>query len=319
MNSKTCYRDLFRTAYIALNPAKLLYQAAVLAAAGLALLLFHSLGDLLEGTLTFISPALRVLSWAGFYLILLAGGAPTAAVALREARGEKALSRADARSMGLNSVPALLGSALGPLFFTLVLAVGLVVLNLLGRIPGAGPVLWAISLFPQFLTGLALAAGLLTLLAGIFLLPAIAADNPGVGAASIFRRLISLLKRDFFRFWGYFATAVALGGVSFILITGLFLIAVRLVGEFTVWAGGDAAGAVMLSIPELFGNIPSGWQAVFVFPAALPPDGWVYPMAGTIAGLSLLAIHVLWLSYPLLYLFNSGTVIYRALNEANRG
>lgn len=308
------YKDLFRVVYGTLQPAKLISQAAVLAAAGMFLLIFLSLSDLFQASLSFFPVTLRLLGWIGAYLILIAGAGPLARLNLEEWRRQRTPPLASAWSGALKSSPALLLSTLGPLSFALAMALVLVFLNLLARIPGAGPVLWALSIIPQFFAGIFLAAGLLTLLAGTILLPSIAAANPGAGGVDLFHRLASLMRRDFFRFWGYLATTLALGALSFALVTLLFMAAARIVGFFSVWAGGQSAGRVLLSIPELFENLPSGWQAGYPFPGGLPPGGVAYSLGGALAGVSLLGVYVLWLSYPVLYLFSSGTVIYLAVS-----
>jgi len=308
------YKDLFRVVYISLEPKKLLSQALVLTASAGILLAFLALSGLFQDYLKLFPACLQALGWIAAYLVLLAGGGPTAVLTLGDLNTGRPPALGKAWKTGLQYAPALAFSSLGLISFILAVAAGLLVLNWMGRIPALGPLLWALGVFPQFLLSLFLVCGLITLVAGTLLLPAIVVDAPHARRQA-FSRLAKLIKKDFFRFWGYFSTALFLGAISFALVTLLFTAAGKVAVRFSSRVAGDQAGWVLLSIPEVFQNLPSGWQAAFPLPATPLSGGWAYSAGGAAAGAALLIIHVLWLSYPILYLFTSGAVIYFALSE----
>jgi len=184
-------------------------------------------------------------------------------------------------------------------------------------IPGIGPALWSLLLIPEFILALFLVVGTVTLIAQTLLLPAIII-NEELPAGQAFGVLFRLMRRRFLTFWGYTFTALFLNIIYFALFTFIILAALTVFFSVSSVLLGKMPGDVLLSMPVFFQKIPSDLTAAISFHSGIPPAGWIYPLSGTLAGFSLLFIYVAWLSYPILYGFNSGVIIYLALKNKDQ-
>ena len=308
------YPDIFRVVQYTLDHKRLFIQMIGVGAALLVHYLCGALSYRFQGSLSFLPWFFNLLGLIGSYLVLLVFAGPVTYLILQEIKTGRRGSIRGAFRRGLPFGFRLALAPLGILSFLLAGGIILVLLIWLGMIPGLGPFLWSLLIVPQFALSLFLVVGVLTLLAGTLLLPSIIV-NEEIGPARAFSILRHRLRKHFLKFWGYVFTAAFLDLVYFVLITVLMLAALFLFFILSSTILGDKPGWVILSIPPTLARLSGFLETSLSLPSHLPPAGWVYPASGTAGGLSLAFIYMAWLTYPFLYAFNSGVIIYLALEE----
>ena len=308
------YPDVFRVVQYTLDHRRLILQAIGLTASLLVLFGFWYIGYLTQGTLNFLPWFFRVLGIIFSYLTLLVFAGPVTYLILREIETGRRETIREAFREGFRHWIGLILAPIGILSFILASGILLVICNCLGMLPGAGPLIWSLLLIPQFILALFLVVGAVTLLAETLLLPSMIV-NESIPAGQAFTALFKIMRKKFLTFWGYAFTALFLNLIYFGLATLIILAGVILMSAISPILLDDMPGDVLLSIPVFFQKIPSVLETIYPFPSGSIPESWIYPVSGTIAGISLLIIYVAWLSYPFLYMFNSGVIIYLALRE----
>jgi len=308
------YPDLFRVVQYTLDHKRLIIQALGLVAALLALFLFLTISYQLQGSITFLPWFFNLLGFIAFYLITLVFAGPVTYLILKEIETGRRSSIAEAFRKGFHYGVKLVIAPLGILAFLLASSIALIICICLGMVPGAGTLLWSLLILPQFILALFLMIGTITLLVGTLLLPSVII-NEGVSSGEAFLFLFRLMQKRFLTFWGYVFTSIFLDAVYFSLVTVIVLGALAVFFGVSTLILGSIPGEVVLSIPSFFYKIPSPLEVAISFPASRPPEGWVYPVSGFLGGILLLIIYVAWLSYPLLYAFNSGVIMYLALKH----
>ncbi len=312
------YPDIFRVVQYTLDHKRLIIQ---MIGVGAALLVYYLCGILsyqTQGSLKFLPWFFNLLGVIGSYLVLLIFAGPVTYLILQEIKTGRRGSIREAFQQGLRSGIRLALSPLGIISFLLAGGVILILLICLGMIPGLGPFLWSLLIVPQFALALFLVVGVLTLLAGTLLLPSIIV-NEGVGPGKAFSLMRRRLKKHFLKFWGYIFTATFLNLIYFSLITLLMLTALYFLFFLSATILGDKPGLVVMSIPPTLASLAGFLETSFSLPSHLPPDGWLYPASGVAGGISLAFIYMVWLTYPFLYAFNSGVIIYLALEKKTVG
>jgi len=308
------YPDVFRVVQYTLDHKRLILQAIGLVSSLVVLFGFFYLSYLAQGRLTFLPWFLKAAGVIFAYLTLMIFAGPVTYLILKEIETGERGTIAEAFREGLRSGLKLALAPMGVLSFILASGILLVLFNCLGMIPSAGPLLWSLLLIPQFILALFLVVGAITLLAETLLLPSIIVSEK-ISAGEAFGAIFKIMKKKFLTFWGYAFTALFLNVIYFGLVTLIILAAVVLMFSLSPILLDDLPGEVVLSIPAFFQKIPPILETAYPLPSGQIAEGWVYPVSGTVAGLSLLIIYVAWLSYPFLYMFNSGVIIYLALRE----
>lgn len=306
------YSDIFRVVQYTLDHRRLIIQALGLIGALLVLFFFFTLSYQTQGLLNFLPWFLNLLGLIAFYLITLVFAGPVTYLILQEIKTGRRGKISEAFREGFRYGIKLAVAPLGIIAFLLGSGIVLIIFICLGMIPGLGPLLWSLLIIPQFILALFLVIGTLTLLVGTLLLPSVII-NEGVSAGEAFRTLFELMKRKFLTFWGYVFTSLFLNAIYFSLATIIILAALSVFFTVSSLILGTLPGEVVLAIPAYFYKIPPFLETAISFPSGQPPSGWIYPISGFLGGLSLLIIYVAWLSYPILYAFNSGVIIYLAL------
>ena len=308
------YSDIFRVVQYTLDHKRLIIQAVGLFLALLAIFGCFFLSYRVQGSLTFLPWFFRLLGIIVFYLINMIFAGPVTYLILEEIKTGRRSTISGSLKKGLKYGLRLALAPLGVLSFLLVSGILLILLICLGMIPEAGPALWSFLLIPQFILSLFLVIGIVTLIAETLLLPAmiIYEDLP---AHRAFVMLFRMMRRRFLVFWGYTFTAIFLNLIYFILFTVVIFSALAVLFGISSVLLGKLPGEVILSMPSFFFRIPSYLTSMMIFPSGTPPDGWAYPLSGYLGGFSLLFIYISWISYPILYGFNSGVIIYLALRE----
>ena len=308
------YPDLFRVVQYTLDHKRLIIQMIGVGAALLIYYLGSALSYQTQGSLKFLPLFFNLLGLIGAYLVLLVFAGPVTYLILKEIKTGQRGSIREAFRRGFRFGGRLALSPLGVISFLLAGGILLILLICLGMIPGLGPFLWALLILPQFTLALFIIVGVLTLLAGTLLLPSIIV-NEGVGPGEAFLILRRRLRKHFLKFWGYIFTATFLNLIYFSLITLLMLAALYFFFFLSAAILGDKPGLVVMSIPPILTRLAGFLETSISLPSHLPPTGWVFPASGVAGGLSLAFIYISWLTYPFLYAFNSGVIIYLALEE----
>ena len=306
------YSDIFRVVQYTLDHKRLIIQAAGLLLALLALFGFFALGYRTQGSLSFLPWFFNLMGVIAFYLINMIFAGPVTYLILEEIKTGHRATIAGSLRKGLRYGLRLALAPLGALSFLLASGILLILLICLGMIPRIGPAIWSLLIIPQFILSLFLVIGTVTLLAETLLLPSIII-NEEIPAGKAFVVLFHLMRRRFLTFWGYAFTALFLNLIYFLLFTVIILAALTVFFSISSILLGEMPGEVLLAIPSFFQKIPSDLTALVSLPSGTPPGGWIYPLSGFLGGFSLLFIYVAWLSYPILYGFNSGVIIYLAL------
>ena len=308
------YPDIFRVVQYTLDHKRLIIQMIGVGAALLVYYFFKSLSYQTQGSLQFLPWFFNLLGLIASYLVLLIFAGPVTYLILKEIKTGRRGSIREAFRQGFRFGARLALSPVGIISFLLACGIILILLICLGMIPDLGPFLWSLLIIPQFALSLFLVVGVLTLLAGTLLLPSIIV-NEGVGPGEAFSLLRHRLKRHFLKFWGYVFTAAFLNLIYFCLITILMLAALFFLFFLSSTILGDKPGLIIMSIPPTLASLAGFLETSFSLPSHLPPEGWIYPASGVAGGLSLAFIYMAWLTYPFLYAFNSGVIIYLALEE----
>jgi len=309
---KFSYADIFRVVQYTLDHKRLVIQAAGLLLSLLALFGFLAIGYRTQGSLSFLPWFFNLMGVIAFYLINMIFAGPVTYLILEEIKTGDRSTIAGSLKNGLRYGLRLALAPLGVLSFLLASGIVLILLVCLGMIPGVGPVIWSFLIIPQFILSLFLVVGTVTLIAETLLLPSIII-NEEISAGRAFVILFQLMRRRFLTFWGYAFTALFLNLIYFLLFTVIILAALTVLFSLSTVLLGKMPGEVLLAMPSFFQNIPSALTVAVSLPSGTPPDGWAYPLSGLLGGFSLLFIYVAWLSYPILYGFNSGVIIYLAL------
>lgn len=308
------YPDVFRVIQYTLDHKRLILQAIGLTASLLVLFGFWYLGYLTQGSLNFLPWFFKAAGIIFSYLTLMVFAGPVTYLILGEIQTGRRGTIRKAFKEGFRHWLGLALAPMGVLSFILASGILLVICNCLGMLPTVGPLIWSLLLIPQFVLALFLVVGAVTLLAETLLLPSIIV-NEGIPAGRAFSALLRIMRKKFLTFWGYAFTALFLNLIYFGLATLIILAGVILMSSLSPILLDDMPGDVLLAIPAFFQKIPAALESVYPFPSGHVPDSWIYPVSGTIAGISLLIVYVAWLAYPLLYMFNSGVIIYLALRE----
>ncbi|MEA1927523.1 MAG: hypothetical protein U9N73_04905 [Candidatus Auribacterota bacterium] len=314
LKSVFTYADIFRVVQYTLDHKRLVIQALGLLLSLLAFFGLFSLGYRVQGELTFLPWFYRLLALIAFYLINMIFAGPVTYLILEEIKSGRRSTISGSLLKGLKYGLRLALAPLGVLTFLLASGVVLILLICLGMIPEWGPVLWSALFIPQFVLALFLIIGVVTLVAETLLLPSIIIYED-IPASRAFAVLYKLMRRRFLVFWGYTFTAIFLNIIYFLLFTTVIFSALAVLLGISSLLLGNLPGEVILSMPTIFHRIPSYLTSIVSFPSGVPPESWAYPLSGYLGGFSLLFVYICWLSYPILYGFNSGVIIYLALRE----
>lgn len=303
-------RDLFQAV-----PLSFQIQKIFIAAIGLFLAAFIFAFAYWLGLKTGERPALRVFTVVGVILasclwVLFAGIiSRMSLVQLLEGRrmgaGEIRAFVAE-RWSTLVGTPIVFG-LLGLIFLAL-----MAMMELIGALPGLGPIVFAASFLLAF--SLALLATLTALVhaMGTFLYPSIVALR-GSGAIGVLIEMFDLLRRRGFQLLAYEAVVGAVGALMTALIGTVVWVALYIANWSALSIMKEKFEQSLGAIPDFFRIFLKPferWLPYVPEPIELP---WHYDLSGWLLGLSLLMIVVGTAVYPFIFFNTAGSITYLIL------
>ncbi len=267
-------------------------------------------------------PSVALLA-AGLLLIvyvIMAASIRVSRITFDQISGDDFFSGRDARTFLRQNRNPLISTPLAILTGLVIAAVSGLILGLVGRIPGAGPVLLGVLSVPAW--GMALLAVLLGLgcILSFVLVPPIVAATRGDTFESLFE-LFSTLTAQPWRVLLYWLTGLICRTLGLILLM-LFASAAMTFLSWTVSLGMGTAGlgaslssGLQMVAPEVFPWFANAFNPVA---AAAPGQSWT-GLAGVIAGLSGVAILMIIKAYWLSSGSSAWTLIYLAVGTARTG
>jgi hypothetical protein len=309
-------RDILRAVSLSFDRDKLLTGAAGLFLSAFVFGTIHWLG-LLTGE----EGALRVFSVLGLILascVWVVFSGVIARMTLMELLEGRRAGAGEIRQFLTRRWTTLVGTPVAFGGLSLALLAVMAAMQLIGAIPGVGPILFASSFLLAFLLAFTAALTALVHALGAFLYPSIVALKSG-GAPSVIGEMFDLVRRRGVEVILYEAVV---GGVG-VLMTAII--------GFAVWAGlyivNWSALAIMNDNFRLsLAGIPRFFR-VFLMPLAawLPaipdpaPVAWHYDLAGFFLGFSLLWIVIATAVYPFVFFNTAGSLTYLVLRSDSEG
>jgi hypothetical protein len=304
------FRDIFLSFGLALDPILLAigYLGLLLGGAAYGFLYFlgSATGDAgARGTFSLLGGVIFVAVWV-ITSGILARVVATQLLEARKPRVQEIWSYFLQRVRVLLLIPA---SFAGVVLATLG-AMGM--LELLGRLPGLGPILFGISFTLVFLLGLtAVLAFALHTLAGL-LYPTILAVRSG-GVLGTVREILSLARVKPASLLIYSLVILAVGTLVTLLILSLVWATLALVTSSAENLMGEDFEAVLAGLPSIFHPFVS-----LLGIGAHPGVGdvaWHYDLGGLLVGVSLLSIFAATAAYPAVMIGAAGSIAYFILTE----
>lgn len=305
-------RDVFRAVPVSFDLDKLLTGAA-----GLFLSAFVFGNIYWLGLLTGERAALRVFSILGIFLascvwVLFSG--IISKMSLTELLEGRKCTQAEIRKFLAERWITLVGTPVAFGGLSLLFLLALAALEVVGAVPGIGPILFSASFLLAFLLAFMATVTFVVHAMGAFLYPSIVALK-GASATGVIAEMFELVRRKGVHLVVY-EIVVGLTGMIMTTIIGV-----------AVWAGLYVANWSALAImKEQFslsmGAVPRFFR-VFLRPferwlpeVPLPVDvPWHYDLAGFILGFSLLWIVIATAVYPFVFFNTAGSITYLVLRE----
>jgi hypothetical protein len=305
-------RDLFRAVPLSFDLEKILTGAA-----GLFLSAFVFGNVYWLGLLTGERAALRVFSIIGIILastVWVVFSGIIAKMSLTQLLENRKTTSTEIKEFLRERWTTLVGTpiAFGGLSLLFLMVLG--ALEVIGAVPGIGPIIFAASFLLAFFLAFMAALTAVVHALGAFLYPSIVALK-GAGATSVMMEMFELVRRKGLHLLLY---EVIIGAVGILMTTIL---------GFVAWAGLYITNWSALAImKEKFSLSLSGVPRVFrVFlqpfeqwlPAVPAPTdvAWHYDLAGFILGFSLLWIVIATAVYPFVFFNTAGSITYLVLSS----
>jgi hypothetical protein len=306
------FRDIFLSLSLGLDPILLTIGYAALMVGGAAYGLFSFLGEATgepgaRTTFSILGGVLAVTAW------VLASGVMARVVAARLLEGRRSSPREVwdyflRRARALLTIPAAFAAAvLGALG-------GVGFLEILGRLPGLGPILFGGAFTLVFLLALAaVVAFVLHTLAGL-IYPTILAVRSD-GTLGTVREVLSLARQKGLVLLIYSLVILAAGAAVTLLLLSLAWAALAIVVSSAQSLMGAEFASVLAGLPSVFRPVVDLLQ-VGLGPLPAPADvAWHHDLAGLLLGFSLLSIFAAAAAYPAVLVNSAGTITYFILTE----
>lgn len=305
-------RDILRAVGLSFDRDKLLTGAAGLFLSSFVFGSIHWLG-LLTGE----EGAIRVFSILGIILatcVWVVFSGVIARMTLTQLLEHRRTGIGELRQFLSQRWTTLVGTPVAFGGLSLALLAAMAVMQLIGSIPGLGPIIFASSFLLAFALAFTAALAALVHAVGAFLYPSIVALK-GCGAVGVVTEMFDLVRRRGIHVLLYEAVVGAVG----LLMTGII--------GFAVWAGlyivnwsalaimGEKFTSSLTGIPRFFRVFLgpfAAWLPAIPVPAPVP---WHYDLAGFLLGFSLLWIVIATAVYPFVFFNTAGSVAYLILKE----
>jgi hypothetical protein len=301
------FRDIFLSLGIAVDPAILAISFLGLSAGSLIYGFFYFLGSA-TGEPTALS-IFAILGGIAFIIVwILTSGILARMVVIRLLEGRQPASGEIQEYLGYRAGTLLLIPAT---FAVIVMAAlgSLGILEILGRVPGLGPLFFGAAFSLAFLLSLiAILAFVLHTLGGL-LYPAILATRRG-GLLDVVGEILDLARQKGAQLVVYSVVILAAGTVAALFIGGLASAALALTTSSAHGIMGERFGNVLAGLPSMFRPF------LELFAPALGPVAsgtdvpWHYDVGGFLVGMSLLAVFAACAAYPFALLNSAGAIAY---------
>jgi hypothetical protein len=305
------FRDIFLSLGIAADPAMLALSFLGLSAGSVAYGFFYFLGSA-TGEPTALS-IFAILGGIVFIVLwILTSGILARMVVVRLLEGRQA-SADEVQEYLSHRAGTLL---LIPVTFAVIVLValgGLGILEIVGRIPGPGPILFGAAFSLAFLLSLvAVLAFILHTLGGL-IYPAILATRRG-GLLDVVGEILDLARQKGPLLVVYSLVILAAGAASAVLIGGVASAALALTTASAHGIMGQHFSDILAGLPSMFRPFLELFEsAVGPLPAGIDV-AWHYDLGGFLVGLSLLTIFAACAAYPFALINSAGVVAYFILS-----
>jgi hypothetical protein len=306
------FRDIFLSLGIAADPALLALSFLGLSVGSVAYGFFYFLGSA-TGEPTALS-IFAILGGIVFIVLwILTSGILARMVVVRLLEGRQASADEIQEYLAHRAGTLLLIPAT---FAVIVLAAlgGLGILEIIGRIPGPGPIIFGAAFSLAFLLSLiAVVAFILHTLGGL-LYPAILATRRG-GLLDVVGEILDLARKKGPLLVVYTLVILAAGSAAAVFIGGVASAALALTTS-------SAHGIMGQHFSDILAGLPSMFRPFLeLFESALGPVPvgndvpWHYDLGGFLVGLSLLTIFAACAAYPFALINSAGAIAYFILSS----
>ncbi|HZE89207.1 MAG TPA: hypothetical protein VE404_06645 [Verrucomicrobiae bacterium] len=193
-------------------------------------------------------------------------------------------------------------------------------IELIGAVPGIGPIIFGASFLLVFLLAFMAALTAVVHTLGTFLYPSIIALR-GVGALGILMEMFQLVRRRGFTLLLY-EFVVGVAGMLMTAVLGSVVWAGLYIANWSALAIMDSRFEQSLgAIPESFRVFLRPFERWLPYVPAQTDVPWHYDLSGLLLGISLLCIVVATAVYPFVFFNTAGSITYLILrrdNEAER-
>jgi predicted Zn finger-like uncharacterized protein len=306
------FKHLFSAIKISTDLRKLLLMSAFVFLGLLLLMGLTYLGSLTKSSVSVYAALIigGLLLWS----MISFAGAVISFVTDREIGGDTRVSIVEGLKEVGDDIPRALGTPFVFIGSGLILTCVAAILNLIGLIPYAGPIIYGLSFTLAFL--LCLAAIVVWCVYGLTAYSCYACtirkqDNPMMAALRVFR----LFKENLFWYLIHFIVVVAFSYLLLIILFWFWGQSMELLAWLGVEIMSDDFSAILMSIPGL-GPIASliPGLPLDILPAATD-SGWQFDLAGWLVFLGHLAIFAVLVSFVLVYFFGAGVVNVHLLKK----
>jgi hypothetical protein len=305
------FRDLLLSFGIATDPVLLGVGYAGLMVAGSVYGFFFFLGSAFGGQGA--RNTFSVVGGVGFIvLLLLTAGVLARIVVVRILEGRRSTTEeirdyVTRRAWTLLAIPAC--------FAGIVLAAlgGVGTLEVIGRLPGLGPIIFGATFTLAFLLSLAAVVAFILHTLGGLLYPAMLATRTE-GAMAAVGELLKLARQKGAHLLVYSLAILAAGTLSTLVIASVVSLALAITASSAHSLMGEKFGWILSGLPSFFRPYLDVFGAA-VGPVATADVPWHFDLGGILVGLSLLSIFAATLAYPFVLIHSAGTLAYFALTD----
>ena len=305
------FRDLLLSVGIATDPVLLGIAYGGLMVAGGVYGFFFFLGSAVGGQGA--RNTFSVLGGIGFIvLLLLTAGVLARIVVVRLIEGRRSTTGeirdyVTRRAWTLLAIPACFAG------IVLVALGGVATLELLGRLPGLGPLIFGVTFTLAFLLSLVAVVAFIVHTLGGLLYPAMLATRTE-GAMAAVGELLQLARQKGPHLLVYSLAILAAGCLSTLVIALVVSLALAVTASSAHSLMGEKFGWILSGLPSFFRPYLDVFGAA-VGPVATADVPWHFDLGGLLVGLSLLSIFAATLAYPFALINSAGTLAYFALTD----
>jgi hypothetical protein len=306
------FADLGRAAALCLDPEKLLTGAAGLFLASLAFGVVYWLG------LKTLEPgAVRVFTIVGVILasciwVLFSG--IIAKMSLTQLLEGRKAGAAEIRRFLAERWPTLIGTPLAFGSLSLLMLGFLALMELLGSLPGLGPILFSASFLLAF--SLAFMATLTALVHGlsVFIYPSVVALR-GAGAMGVLIEMFDLVRRRGLQLLLCEAVVGVAGSVMTAVIGSVVWAGLYIVMRTALAVMEERFELALSAVPEFFRIFLRPFESWLPYVPEPLEVVWHYDLSGFLLGASLLCVIVGTAVYPFVFFNTAGSITYLILRS----